>query len=251
MLQQVTLEGIEVGSNYGMDILHHRDLRCLPCDSVDRLGETLGSRLHQGAVRRHADRQRQCALGALGLAQLHRTFYRRFVTGDNDLTWRVEIDRTDHLVFGRFGAQSDDVGVIQAQDRRHRAVTGRHGFLHQLTTALDQTHGVFQAQTACGDQGTVFAQAVAGDEGRLRATLLQPQAPQRDGGSKNRRLGLVGLIELLFRTFLYQLPQVVAQSLGSFLEGLDDYRLFSTKLSEHAQRLGTLTGKDECEGCRH
>lgn len=102
-----------------------------------------------------------------------------------------------------------------------------------------------------GDQGAVFAQAVTGNEGRLGTALFQPQAPQCDGRSKDRRLGLVGLVKLLFRAVLDQLPQVVAERFGRFLEGFDDHWLLGAELGEHAQRLGTLTGKDECEGCRH
>src|SRR5450830_303083 len=71
LFQQVALEGHEVSGHLGTDVLHQRDLRCLPVDGGNRFGKALGGRAHQFAMRRYADRQRQGALGTLGLAGFH------------------------------------------------------------------------------------------------------------------------------------------------------------------------------------
>ncbi|MNF93916.1 hypothetical protein D3C84_766070 [compost metagenome] len=150
-----------------------------------------------------------------------------------------------------FGAGSDYIGIVQAENGGHATLPGRHCFLHQLATTLDQLDRIGQAQAAGGNQGAVFTQAMTGNECRARTTFGQPQAPQGDGSGENGRLGLVGLIELLFRPLLGQCPQVVAQGVRGFFEGIRDQRMLSAQLGEHAERLRTLSRKDECEGCRH
>ena len=52
---------------------------------------------------------------------------------------------------------------------------------------------------------------------------------------------------LRFRPLLRQRPQIHACTGRSFGEGIDDRRVGSSDISQHAQRLGTLAGEDECE----
>ncbi|MNP38111.1 hypothetical protein D3C76_1316020 [compost metagenome] len=120
-----------------------------------------------------------------------------------------------------------------------------------MATALHQLHRIGEDQTAGSHQGRIFAQAVTGDVGRTSATFSQPQAPQGDGSGEDGRLGLVGLVELFFRTLLGQRPEVITERLGGFGIGLQDQLLLAPLLGQHTQRLGALTGKDESEGCGH
>ncbi len=223
----------------------------MPFDGFNGLGETLGGRAHQFAVRWHADRQWQGALGATGLAQLHGTLDGLGGTGDHHLTRRVEIHRADDFTLCRFGAGCNNVSIIQTQNGGHAALTRRHRFLHQLAATLDKLYGVGQAQALRGYQCAVFTQTVTGDECRNRTALGQPHVPQGNGSGQNGRLGLVGLVEQLGRTVLSQCPQVVAEGFGSLLESVEDQRMVRALLGEHTERLRSLTRKDECEGCRH
>ena len=92
---------------------------------------------------------------------------------------------------------------------------------------------------------------MAGDIGRTRAVLGQPQAPQRHGGGEDRRLGLVGLVQLLFGAILGQRPEVITQRLGSLGERIKHQALLRADLTQHAERLRTLTGEDECGDYGH
>ncbi|MNY34367.1 hypothetical protein D3C86_1687030 [compost metagenome] len=161
-------------------------------------------------MRRHAHRQRHGALGATCLARLDGTLDGRCGAGNHHLARRIEVDRADHLTLRRFGTGGTHGIVVQTKDRRHTALPGRHCLLHQLTTQLDQLDRIGKRQTAGRDQRRVLAQAVTGNEGRLRATLGLPQTPQRHRRSQDGRLGLVGLVKKLGRTFLGQRPEVVA-----------------------------------------
>ena len=183
----------------------------------------------------------------LGLARLDGTLHGRSTTSDHYLTRRVEVDRTDHLTLCGFGACGQYIGVFEAKDRCHTALAGRHRLLHQLPAQLDQLDCIGERQATGSYQRRILAEAMPGNEGRSRTTLCLPQAPERDRGCKNSRLGLVGLIELLFRPLLSQRPEVITQRSGRFGEGVDDDVLLSTKLGQHAERLRTLTGKDESE----
>ncbi len=163
----------------------------------------------------------------------------------------IEVDRTDYFTLTGFNAGSNHVGVVQAQNGRHATHTRGHGFLHQLPATLDQLDRIGKADAAGGDQRAVFTQAVAGHIGRLNADFGLPQAPQGDGSGQDGRLGLVGLVEQLYRALLGQGPQVVTQGSGRFSESIDHQRMLRALLGEHGQGLGTLPRKDECEGCRH
>ncbi|MCY1417247.1 hypothetical protein D3C76_829880 [compost metagenome] len=202
-------------------------------------------------MRRHADRQRHGALGATRLARLDGAIHGPGGAGDHDLARRVEVHRADHFALGGFGTGSGHVGIVQTEDCGHATGTGRHGFLHQLAAALHQFHRSGERQAAGSHQRGVLAQAMAGDERRSGAALALPQTPQGDGGGKNGRLGLVGLVQALFRAFLHQRPEVIAQGIGSFAEGFAHDGVLSALVGEHADRLRTLAGENECEGCGH
>ncbi|MNY11696.1 hypothetical protein D3C86_1447380 [compost metagenome] len=201
-------------------------------------------------MRRHTDRQRHGPLGATRLARLDGARHGSSRTGDHHLARRIEIHRAHHLALRRLGASRQHVGIIQPEDSRHAALTGRHRLLHQLAAQLHQLDCFSERQAARSNQRRVFTQAMAGNERRLQTTLSAPQTPQGNGCGKDRRLGLVGLIELLFRPLLAQGPEVVAKRFGSLGKSIDNDLLRAVP-SQHRQRLRALARKDECEGCRH
>ncbi|MNP41819.1 hypothetical protein D3C76_1355430 [compost metagenome] len=92
---------------------------------------------------------------------------------------------------------------------------------------------------------------MTGDERRNHATFALPQAPQGGGGGQDGRLGLVGLVQALFRTLLAQGPEVVAEGFGGFGKGIAHHGVLRAQVGEHTDRLRTLAGENECEGCGH
>src|SRR5690606_903783 len=123
--------------------------------------------------------------------------------------------------------------------------------LHQLTTQLNQLDRIAELDGTGSDQSRVFAQAMAGDEGRLRPALGLPQAPQGNGSGEDGGLGLVGFVKALLRALLGQSPQVITEYIGGLGKGIAHQRLRSAQLGQHAQRLRALARKDKCEGGRH
>lgn len=177
LFQQIALEGFQVRGHGGTDVLHQRNLRRLPVDRSDRLGETLGSRAHQFAVGRHADRQRQRTLGATSLAAFDGALYRRLGAGDHHLARGVEVHGADHFALGRFGAGGNHVSIFQAENGSHAALPGRNRFLHQLATTLHQLDRFTEGQAA---GSLTLGEAVKLVE--RRGQLMQEAVPAGQGG---------------------------------------------------------------------
>ena len=74
---------------------------------------------------------------------------------------------------------------------------------------------------------------------------------RRHAGREHGRLGAFGGVELLLGTFLDQLPQVIAQHRGSFIERGPHDRVGLRKRRKHADRLGPLAGEHESKGHFH
>jgi len=91
---------------------------------------------------------------------------------------------------------------------------------------------------------------MAGNHGRHRATLFQPEAIHGDAGCQHQRLGIDRLAQCLGRAVGHQLPEVAPQRSGGFIEGGTNYRGIAVG-GHHADCLRTLAGEHECEfhGC--
>ena len=137
--------------------------------------------------------------------------------------------------------------VLGAKHRSHGADASRSGFLHQLAAQAHQVGTVMQRQRTGGDQRGVFAQAVPGQHGRLRAMGGLPGTPDADAGGQQRRLRVFGAVEHFLRTTLRQRPQVDTGAIGGFREGRADLRVQLGQFGEHAQRLRALAREHECE----
>src|SRR5690606_7217109 len=116
LLDQLLPQPVQVCRRPGGHVLYQGDLRRLPGQPGEILGQLLSGGTHQRAMGRHADRQRDGALGTRGLAGLDGALHGSSLTGDDYLARRIEIDGTDHLALGCFSAQLDNLLISQTED---------------------------------------------------------------------------------------------------------------------------------------
>ncbi len=180
---------------------------------------------------------------AVFLGVFHGLGYGGRVTGNHNLSRRVEIDRLGYADRGCFVAQLDDLVVIESEYSGHRADTDRHRFLHQLRAALDDTHCIDEVDRARANQCRVLAEAVSGHLRRRRTARLLPDLKGRHAGGKHGRLCHDRLAKALRGPALYQLPQVIAQHVtGGGVSLLHD-RILGGEIGLHALRLRALPGE--------
>ena len=150
--------------------------------------------------------------------QRERAIDRGGVAADHDLARRVEVGGHDDVVARGLLADFEHQRVFGAEHGGHRAGAGGRGVLHQLAAHAHELRAVVQRERAGGDQRGVFAEAVAGEQRRLRAAARLPRAPRGDAGGEQRGLREFGLVELVFRALLRERPQVDARAFGGFVE---------------------------------
>jgi ribonuclease BN (tRNA processing enzyme) len=148
--------------------------------------------------------------------------------GAPPLALRIEAD-------GKVLAYTGD--ILEAQDRGHCALPQRHGFLHELTTAMHQLHGIGKRQHSGAHQRRILAQAVTGDAGWTRATRRLPDGPQRDAGRENGWLGNLGANQRVVRSFGNDLPQRTRDGFARFLEVRLHLRMRLRHVGQHADAL--------------
>ena len=119
-------------------------------------------------------------------------------------------------------------------------------WLDELGAQAHKAQRVFEFHDASDAGRGVFAQAVAGDDRRQRTAGGDPGAVHGHAGGQHDRLGVGGERQRLFGAFLDQLGDVFAQRIRSFLERFEQDRMVAPGV-EHADRLGTLARKNECE----
>ena len=98
----------------------------------------------------------------------------------------IEVRGAHHLALRRLLARLLHAGLIEAEDRRHRARADRHGLLHVAAAIAHQPHGIGERQRAGRDVRRVLAEAVAGDERRRQAALARAGATPRRSSSGSR-----------------------------------------------------------------
>ncbi len=119
-------------------------------------------------------------------------------------------------------------------------VPGRDGALHGLAPKAHERDRGPEIERAGGDQGAVFAEAVAGQHVGPGAAAAVPGAPDGDAGRQHRRLGAFGLRQPLFRALLAECPEVVAEHGRRLAKGLADDRLGRRERRQHAHGLRAL-----------
>ncbi len=155
----------------------------------------VGRLAHQRRMRRHADGQLDgLARAALGQPR-ERRVDRLHMATDDDLARRVVVGRRDDVLARHFATNLLDHRIVGSEHRRHCADAFGRRFLHRLTADAHQMRGVAQGNHASGDEGGVFAEAVACQLRRHRPSLHQPDAPHGDTRREQRRLRVFGAIE--------------------------------------------------------
>ena len=98
------------------------------------------------------------------------------MTGNNDLSGRIEIDRRYDPVLRRrhFLANTIDGLIVQANNGGHRPLADRHSRLHKGSALPYQVHRIGKRQGARTNQGRKFPEAVPGHDLWHRAALLLP-----------------------------------------------------------------------------
>ena len=185
----------------------------------------------------------------LGLGEVHGAGHGLDVAGYNHLARRVVIGSRAHLALGCLGSDGRHRFEIEAQQRRHSTHARRHRGLHRRAAQPQQTSGIGQAQAAGGAQGGIFAKAVPGHKrclvGQPHPGFIFQHAKAGNAHRHDRRLGIGGEGQFLFRPFPHQPRQAFAQCFVNFFEHGTGVGAGMGKALAHAHRLAALARKDE------
>ncbi len=105
--------------------------------------------------------------------------------------------------------------------------------------------GVAEGERAGYYVGRIFSEGVAGGEGR-RDAFFGEDAGGGDGDGENRRLGVLGELEVVFRTFEDEGGEREAESGIGFFEGGSGDGECIVEGAAHAYILRALAGEEEC-----
>ena len=177
----------------------------------------------------------------------------RALARDHDLPRRVAVRDAEDAVLGRLGDELREPGVVEADDRGHAAFTTGTGRLHQLAAGAHESHGVGEVQRAGGDERRVLPHRVAGGEGRVRDVhregipALAHGLEIGDRGGDQRRLGVLGPVQLLLGTLPGEARDGLAQRLVRGSEDGGGGRGGLGEGAAHADELAALAGEDESD----
>jgi hypothetical protein len=138
----------------------------------------------------------------------------------------------------------------EPQQRRHRALADRHGFLHGAATGFQQPRGIAQAEGTGGGQRRIFAQRMAGHVTDLAVeaepALGSQRVHHRHGDRHQGRLGIFGQAQFVIRPFEHQFREVLAQRVVDLFEDLARGCKGVGQGLAHANFLRPLAGEYEC-----
>ena len=112
-------------------------------------------------------------------------------------------------------------------------MTHRHGFLHQATALCNESRSVCKIQHPCRYQRSVFAETVAGHCERLLFKPFIEHTHYGDPGAQQRRLRVLGLVKLLFRSFLTERPEIDAQCIRTLFKGRANHGVVFSEVGQH------------------
>ena len=132
---------------------------------------------HEGAVRRHADGERDELSHAAGLELLDGPVHGGARAGDDDLAGGVEVGGPQDLAAGGRDAGGFDRLRVRPEDGHHFSVSGRDGVLHGLTARPDDPKSVRQGRPPAAKIAVYSAQGMAGQgNGRRGRSPMAAQA---------------------------------------------------------------------------
>ena len=202
LAHQGVLDGGRVALHFHVHVVDHGEPRRGNLDPREIVFQPLAGGPHQHRMKRRAHRQRHRALRAARLAKQDRPVDRVLLSGDHDLSGRVEVHGLD-LAEG-FRAPLAHAFLVQAQNRRHRALALGHCLLHRLGAEAHQRQGVPEGKGAGGHQRSVLAETVSRRQLRRRAAEPTPRAVGRVSRRDHRRLRVDRLVQRFGRAFIHQ-----------------------------------------------
>ena len=170
-------------------------------------------RFHEAAVRRHAHRQFERALGAARLRRFDGAQHRGLFAGDDHLPRRIEIHGFDDRRPARPRAQAASTSASSRPNKAAIApVPAGTASCIDLAAKAHEVDAGREVDGAGGDERGEFTQAVAGDDGGLR----RHRAPATAARWRCRRRAwpaacVRSALSSSSGPSLHKLPQVVAQ----------------------------------------
>src|ERR671914_268017 len=220
---------------------HERRDRLGEADALDRRLQAVGGAGDERAVEGARDLELDRSSSPLSLGLDAALVDRRILAGDDDLAGRVVVRRpdTDDLAAERL-----DDGVVEAEDRGHRAraLAGRLG--HREPALAHQRDGVLRGHRLRGGECRELADRVADDVVRIDPARTQRGEHGEARGDESRVLDL-RLDELLERGLEAEPAQVEARRLAGTFEHLHRLRDRLGDVAAHARLERALAGKTE------
>ena len=133
-------------------------------------------------MERCADGQGHGSLRARCFRQIHGALNSAPMPGDDHLIGGIQIGGTHDFALRSFGEHRIQLFGGQFKQRRHRADTLRHSFLHVAAALADNAKCVAEIQRTSRDQRGVFAEAVPSHVSGIADFPLE-NGPGGDGDS--------------------------------------------------------------------
>ena len=250
LLDQAAANLVGIGDRCRQHVRHQRRGRRLDRYTGQRLRHRIGRGLHQLAMERRGHRQQHRALGALGLGDFERALDGGLVAGHHHLSAAIVVGGLADLPLRGFAGDGHRGLIIEPEQCRHRAGADRHRLLHRKAAGTQQARGIADAEAAGGGKRGIFAERMAGDEGRIpphgkaRLGLQHPQRGDRD--RHQGRLGIFGELEGFGRAVPDDGGQLLAERRIDLVEYRPRGRKGLRQGLAHADRLGTLSRKRKC-----
>ena len=201
-------------------------------------------------MERCGHRQQHRALGALGLGDFERAFDGGLVAGNDHLPAAIVVGCLADLPLRGFAGDGHRGLVIEPEKCGHRTGADRHRLLHRKATGAQQACGIADAEAAGCGKRRVFAERMAGDEGRIpphgKARLGLQHAQRRNRDRHQGRLGIFGELKGLSRAIPDDGSELLAERRIDLVEYRPRGRKGLRQGLAHTDRLGTLPRKSKC-----
>ena len=146
-----------------------------------------------------------------------------------------------------FGEDGFDLLHAQPQNRCHGPFANGYRRLHGLAAQAQQFGRVGNRQRTHGRQRGIFAQRVTSDKAAMvlerdaEFSFQRPNRCQRD--RHQRRLGVLGQLQIIVRAFEHQRRKVLAQGFINFIKDRAGRWKGLGKVFAHSDFLAALTGE--------